>query len=462
MAGYRGDRSPCVRPRGPRPRSGGGPPRPGRCARPPRALRPARWLSRGEAQSLSTTAMWRRKPCGAACPSPRACWTSANATGSCDASRVRGDDDRTLRRSDTAVENGRSMARSPRSTTGPRPRERRDWRPLLPGAPVLIRLRRPPGPSAGQVVLDLGPAFLSAPWRPRPVRARGEESGLGGRAPAGVRRAVRTWTWAPSRVRLAGRESLLLGTKRREPKPRSAPASLLYEPRHRSARLPLSLLHVASGSTHAWPSWTAASRWRLWPWWRSWRRKRFASGSRHPRSRPRRRPRGDARGEGGAADLPVIWGGPHATLRPAECLGTGVVDACVLGAGERTLRDMVEALGAGGPNPPSRHGLPARSAGGESLPRASEDVSHLPPLDYALLDLERHFASVAPAGRKWSRAAGASHGALVRPPPPGAGPRAGPGAAAAGGQVVFLDQGFFADASRAAAIAAAPPGPATP
>ena len=48
--------------------------------------------------------------------------------------------------------------------------------------------------------------------------------------------------------------------------------------------------------------------------------------------------------------LPVIWGGPHATLRAEQCLATGDVDACVVGAGERSLAAL-----------PGRKGKPAVS-----------------------------------------------------------------------------------------------------
>jgi B12 binding protein len=93
--------------------------------------------------------------------------------------------------------------------------------------------------------------------------------------------------------------------------------------------------------------------------------------------------------------LPVLWGGPHATHRTEECLATGVVDACVIGPGERTLVEIVDALRAGG----AEQGIPgvAWKRDGESgeivrsLERPPEDVNHLPPADYGLIDVERHF-----------------------------------------------------------------------
>ena len=42
-------------------------------------------------------------------------------------------------------------------------------------------------------------------------------------------------------------------------------------------------------------------------------------------------------------DLPVIWGGRHATLFPAQCLASGAVDACTLGPGEETFSEAAAA-----------------------------------------------------------------------------------------------------------------------
>ncbi|MBZ0251963.1 MAG: B12-binding domain-containing radical SAM protein [Candidatus Methylomirabilis sp.] len=44
------------------------------------------------------------------------------------------------------------------------------------------------------------------------------------------------------------------------------------------------------------------------------------------------------------ADLPVVWGGVHPTLRPEECLSDPRIDYCVLGEGELTFADLVEKL----------------------------------------------------------------------------------------------------------------------
>lgn len=89
-----------------------------------------------------------------------------------------------------------------------------------------------------------------------------------------------------------------------------------------------------------------------------------------------------------SARLPVVWGGPHAALDPGSCFATGVVDACVPGAGEEPLQAAVTAL---------RSGSPLACVPGLSVP-GSEAVAPLSPptrlwprADYALLDVERYF-----------------------------------------------------------------------
>jgi B12 binding domain len=87
--------------------------------------------------------------------------------------------------------------------------------------------------------------------------------------------------------------------------------------------------------------------------------------------------------------LPVLWGGPHATLLPDQCLATGVVEACVVGAGEETLGASLAAL---------RSGAPLAEVGGLALAGTAAPApvkpplpSALPPAQYALLELERYF-----------------------------------------------------------------------
>jgi radical SAM superfamily enzyme YgiQ (UPF0313 family) len=90
--------------------------------------------------------------------------------------------------------------------------------------------------------------------------------------------------------------------------------------------------------------------------------------------------------------LPVIWGGWHPSLLAEQCLASGVVDACVIGQGERTLATIIEALREG----LSFEGIPGVvwKRGGEivrNAPRPFEDVNGFPSADFGLLDLERFF-----------------------------------------------------------------------
>ncbi len=87
--------------------------------------------------------------------------------------------------------------------------------------------------------------------------------------------------------------------------------------------------------------------------------------------------------------LPVIWGGPHATLMPEQCLASGVVDACVLGAGEEALAACLAALRSGA----SLGGLAGVAVEGiGSVPSlVPPGPSRVRPAQYALLDLERYF-----------------------------------------------------------------------
>jgi hypothetical protein len=89
-------------------------------------------------------------------------------------------------------------------------------------------------------------------------------------------------------------------------------------------------------------------------------------------------------------DLPILWGGPHATHLPGSCLATGVVDACARGAGEETFAACVSALRSSS----SLHGVAGlawpgeEGAAGETSPPLPERI---PRAQYSLLDVERHF-----------------------------------------------------------------------
>ena len=89
--------------------------------------------------------------------------------------------------------------------------------------------------------------------------------------------------------------------------------------------------------------------------------------------------------------LAIVWGGPHARLAPGSCLATGLVDACVRGAGEETLAATIGAV---------EDGRSLETVPGLTLPGTSAGVAEpvvlpeadlVPRAQYALVDVERHF-----------------------------------------------------------------------
>ena len=90
--------------------------------------------------------------------------------------------------------------------------------------------------------------------------------------------------------------------------------------------------------------------------------------------------------------LPIIWGGWHPSILPDQCIGSGVVDAVVIGQGEVTFRELVASI--------ERRdewraisglcitdtGKPLRTG-----PRSLARMDDLAPARYELLDLEAYF-----------------------------------------------------------------------
>jgi radical SAM superfamily enzyme YgiQ (UPF0313 family) len=74
-----------------------------------------------------------------------------------------------------------------------------------------------------------------------------------------------------------------------------------------------------------------------------------------------------------------VWGGWHPSLFPVETLHEAGVDAVVVGQGEHAFADLVAHFAAGG-------------RGGTVVRGTTADVNDLPPHDYSLIDVERHFA----------------------------------------------------------------------
>jgi anaerobic magnesium-protoporphyrin IX monomethyl ester cyclase len=99
-------------------------------------------------------------------------------------------------------------------------------------------------------------------------------------------------------------------------------------------------------------------------------------------------------------ELPIVWGGYHATLTHSELLHDGLADIVVLGAGEYAARDIAKILSHGalgrskGPYPTIQNTAVLRD-GHVALNRTRTivDPSDLPPVDYQLVDLEPYFAA---------------------------------------------------------------------
>lgn len=91
------------------------------------------------------------------------------------------------------------------------------------------------------------------------------------------------------------------------------------------------------------------------------------------------------------SDIPVVWGGNHPTLSPAETLADPAVDIVVIGDGEETLLEMTDRLAAG-KTLEGVKGLWAKQNGriirNEFRPAVNMNELPLPP--YHLVDTERY------------------------------------------------------------------------
>jgi len=107
-------------------------------------------------------------------------------------------------------------------------------------------------------------------------------------------------------------------------------------------------------------------------------------------------------------NLPIVWGGWHPSLFPAQCLAEPAVDAVVIGQGEDTFAEIVDRYTAGGTlsgvpgcafRPPQSpitrfhsSAVPLESILVNPL-RPFRDVNDLPMHDYSLVDAPRYFAA---------------------------------------------------------------------
>src|SRR5205823_5982160 len=86
-------------------------------------------------------------------------------------------------------------------------------------------------------------------------------------------------------------------------------------------------------------------------------------------------------------EVPVIWGGWHASFAARQAIDDRRIDVVVRGFGERTFVEILEAFDSGR----SLHGIQGihfRDGGEvvETPDRAAEDINHFPPPAYELID----------------------------------------------------------------------------
>lgn len=165
--------------------------------------------------------------------------------------------------------------------------------------------------------------------------------------------------------------------------------------------------------------------------------------------------------------LPVIWGGPHPTLLPEQCLASPLVDVCVSGQGEETFREIALRL-ARGQNIDDVAGIAFKRDGAvvRNPPRGFHDVNAFPRVNFDLVSMEKYFAYLGARRLDYC-----SSQEFPAEPRPGAAP-VGPGRRWSGlaadrvvsevadharryrlDRVSFNDGNFFADPSRTEAIA---------
>ena len=95
------------------------------------------------------------------------------------------------------------------------------------------------------------------------------------------------------------------------------------------------------------------------------------------------------------SDVPVVWGGIHATLLPEQTLERPEIDFVVQGEGERTFAELVAALERGWPVCDIAGVW--RKDGGRVLRGATRpfiDLNDEPPLEYDLVDVRKYTRTV--------------------------------------------------------------------
>ena len=94
-------------------------------------------------------------------------------------------------------------------------------------------------------------------------------------------------------------------------------------------------------------------------------------------------------------DIPVVWGGIHATLLPEQTLEKAEIDFVVQGEGERTFEELVAALESGN-GVQDIAGLWSKHSGRvlHGAPRPFIDLNEEPFLEYDLVDVPKYISMV--------------------------------------------------------------------
>ena len=94
------------------------------------------------------------------------------------------------------------------------------------------------------------------------------------------------------------------------------------------------------------------------------------------------------------SNVPVVWGGIHASMLPRQTLGNQYIDIIVQGEGEETFFELVNTLGNKQPLDNVK-GIWYKDGGliKQTPPRPFIDLNKQPPLSYHLVDLKSHMAS---------------------------------------------------------------------
>ena len=97
-----------------------------------------------------------------------------------------------------------------------------------------------------------------------------------------------------------------------------------------------------------------------------------------------------------ARGVPVVWGGPTASVLPEAVFRNACVDAVSIGEGEQTWLELVEAVERGETDYSAIAGLALRGPDGGTVftpERPFMDLAVLPDIDWSFVDVEKYYQS---------------------------------------------------------------------